>query len=168
MKTLERPREAAVTATAAPHPSRRWIAMAVVAALALAIGGVAGWMIRGDDNPALVLAGDGSLTARQEQMLDVVREGELAWRAGDADAVLALCTPDATVEVLGTVYRADDGTLAALIENGDWASLDVLEPVLVNGNEMFTFHRWGGVDRSETFVFTSSGELLITSHVVHT
>jgi hypothetical protein len=66
------------------------------------------------------------------------------------------------------VYRADDGSLANHIEAGSWSSLEVYEPMLVRGNEVFTFHRYGGVDHSETFTFTSTGEVLVTSHVIHT
>lgn len=169
MTTLERPRERIETTHAASpqRSSRTGLILAIVAALALALGGLAGWMIRGGDDPGVVLAGEGELTARQEQMFDMVRESELAWQRGDADAVTALFTPTGVFEALGTTYRVDDGSLATFVDNGEWASLDVFEPMLVNGNELFSFHRYRGQVYSDTVTFTTTGDLLIVSHVIH-
>ena len=170
MTTIERTRED-TRAVPAPPSSRgmRMALLAVVAVLALVLGGVAGWMLRGADDPGdVVLAGDGELTARQEQMIDVIREAEAAWQSNDVDAILGVYAPDATYEAFDTVYRMDDGSFAAYIEGGSWSSLEVYAPVLVRGNTALTFHRFGGQSYSESMTFTSAGDLLVTSHVIHT
>lgn len=172
MTTLERPQEetrAPITEAPVQRPSRLPLT-AILAVLALALGGIVGWIVRGDGagEPDILLAGDGDISARQEQMLDVVRDRAQAWKDGDVDAVLAGFTPTGTFEAFGNVYRVDDGSLAAYVETGTWTSLEVQEPVLVRGNELFTFHRYGGGNYSELFTFTETGELLITSHVIHT
>lgn len=157
----------------APAPagrSPRYLVMAVVAVLALLVGGVAGWMLNDDGTttPGIVLAGEGELSARQEQMLDVVRDAEVAWQRNDVDAILALYAPSATFEAFDTVYRVADGSFESYIESGSWGSLEVDEPMLVRGDDVLTFHRFGGRLYSEAFSFTPTGELLITSHVIHT
>jgi len=169
MKTLERPQEQLPIApdTGRHRRSARWIALAFVAVLALVVGGAIGWAIRGDDTPGIVLAGGGDLSARQAQMYDFLTGYEQDWKAGDVDAVLARFTPNGTFEAFGQVYRVDDGSFATYFEGGNWSSLDVLEPGLVRGNELFTFHGFRGADYSETITFTGTGDLLITSHVIH-
>lgn len=152
------------------HSTRRGLVLVLVAVLALVLGGVGGWMIRGDDASTsdVVLAGGGDLTARQEQMLDLVRDAEEAWQAGDVDAVLAMFAPNGRFEAFDAVYRVSDGSLASYIERGEWGSLGVYEPVLVRDDTMLTFHEFGGRLYSEEFTFTPDGELLIVSHVIHT
>lgn len=150
--------------------SSHYLVIAIVAVLALALGGVAGWMLNGgeDTTAGIVLAGDGELSARQEQMLELVRDNEQAWQSNDFDAILALYAPDGTFEAFDTVYRVDDGSFESFLESGQWSSLEVYEPMLVRGNEVLTFHRFGGQPYSESISFTPTGELLITSHVIHT
>jgi hypothetical protein len=169
MTTLERPREELLTAPVTQRRSRAWIAVILVAVIALAVGGVGGWMVRGEpDTPAILLAGSGELTARQEQLLDTTRAAEAAWQTNDVDAILALYAPNGTFEAFGAVYRVDDGSLRTYIESGEWSSLDVLEPMLVRDNEVLTFHDFGGALFSESLTYTGSGDVLIVSHVIHT
>jgi hypothetical protein len=170
MTTLERQHDDLYTPMTESPPRRRSVVIpTIIAVLALVIGGVAGWMLRGTDDTDIAVAGDGDLTARQEQMVDLVRDAEQAWQAGDADGVVALFAPNGTfeAEAFGRVYRAGDGSLAGYIEAGNWTSLDVLEPMLVNGNDVLTFHNYGGQTYSEKFTFTTTGDLLILSHVIH-
>lgn len=168
MTTIERPRERirATPDDVTRRASRTWWIAAVVALLALAVGGVVGWTLRGDDTtPTGVLAGEGELTARQEQMLDLFDEYEQAWNDADGAAIVDMYTETGTFDSLGTVYRAGDGTLEAFVDRG-W-DVDVLRPVLVNGNEVLSFHT---IDGSTTFMdtmtFTSIGEVLIIEHVI--
>jgi hypothetical protein len=170
MKTLDRPDERVrTTPTVAPRSSTRTgMILALVVVLALALGGAIGWMIRGDGDGDIVLAGEGELTARQGQMLDAVRDLEQLWQDGDTDGILEMFTPNGTFEAFDTVYRVDDGTLAGFVDGGDWSSLDVFEPILVHGNEVLTFHRFGGQIYTESLTFTAGDDLLIVSHVIHT
>lgn len=171
MTTIEHPRvDTQGTGVARPGASRgrQYAILVVVALLALVLGGIGGWMLRGSDAPGdIIVAGEGDLTERQADMLDVMRDAELAWQSNDADGVLALYAPNGTFEAFDTVYRVDDGTFADYVEMGSWSSLEVHEPVLVRGNEILTFHTFGGQTYTESMTFTSTGDLLITSHVIH-
>jgi hypothetical protein len=170
MTLLERPREDTL---AAPVPteqrSHRWALVVLVTVLALVLGGVGGWMIRGEtETPGILVAGTGEPTARQEQMLDQLRAYEKAWQASDAEAVLAFFTPNGWATMLGNDYRIDDGSLRSYIGQGDWSPIDMLEPVLVNGDELLFFHRYGEAVYTDVMTFTPVGDLLMISHVVGT
>lgn len=168
MTTLERPHGVSdAPPTAAPQHSRRWVFLVVVGVLALVLGGAIGYIARGDDGtPDIVAAGADDLTARQEQMIDFLDDYEAAWQAGDADGVTAMFVADGTFGALDDELRVDDGTLAMYIENTSFTSLDVMRPALVNGDEMVTFHRFGGRTYVEVLTFTSDGELLLVSHEI--
>ena len=52
------------------------------------------------------------------------------------------------------------------MESGSWASLDVLEPHLVDGNKVVSYHRFQGARYLNVLEFTASGELLIVNHTI--
>jgi hypothetical protein len=114
-----------------------------------------------------MLAGEGELTERQVQMVDLYEEAEAAWRAGDGEAVAALFTDSGYGRFLGTTYQVGDGSLERYVESGTWNSLDVLEPVLVKGNTMLNFHIYVGSTYTNVIEFTAEGELLIVSHTIN-
>jgi hypothetical protein len=169
MTTLERPHETIPTRTATTSRSQRsWIIVAVIAVLALVLGGVLGYVIRGGDtNADMVIAGGDQMTDRQEQMIEFLDTYEAAWQANDAAQVTASFVPTGTFGALGSEQlRVDDGSLADYVENSSFSSLDVLRPALVRDNEMVTFHRFGGRTYVEVLTFTPSGDLLLVSHDV--
>jgi hypothetical protein len=135
MKTIERDTTYEVTENAPvrPRTHRTWWLLAAVAVLALGAGVVIGRATAPSDESAY-LAGGGALSDRQEQMLDVLDEAEQGWRAGDGDAVTATFVPTGTMTWGDRSYRVDDGTLAAFVTGGDWSTLTILEPVLVDGS----------------------------------
>lgn len=170
MKTMERThhevQEPAVT-NRQSSGGRRTGMLVLVAVLALILGAVGGWFARGSDgDPAIMLAGEGELAERQEQMGDLYEEAEAAWRAGDGEAVAALFTDNGYGRFLGTTYRVDDGSVEGYVESGTWNSLEVLEPVLVKGNTMLNFHTYMGSTYTNVVEFTTEGELLIVSHTI--
>ena len=149
-------------------PTGRPIGMFVlVAVLALILGLVGGWFARGSDGDAeMLLAGEGELTARQEQMLDLMRDYEAAWQSGDGDAVAAFYTDQGFADMRGTIYRVDDGSLQGFVESTTWGSLDVLEPMLVKGDTVLSFHTYTGGTYVNVTEFTNEGELLVVIHTV--
>ena len=139
------------------------------APLALVLGAFGGWIARGSDeggDPALLLAGPGELTARQEQMFDLIAENLDAWHAGDGDAAVAAYTPTGTATFLGTTFRVDDGSLADHVGVGSWGSLEMYSPMLVNGNEIVSFHTFGGTTYTDVVEFTPTGDVLIVEHTI--
>ena len=171
MKTIERTHhevQAPEVTNRQPSGGRRTGMLVLVAVLALILGAVGGWFARGSDgDSAILLAGEGDLTERQEQMVDVYEEAEAAWRAGDGEAVAALFTDNGSGRFLGATYRVDDGSLGRYVESGMWNSLDVLEPVLVKGNTMLNFHTYRGDTYTNVVEFTAQGELLMVSHTIN-
>jgi hypothetical protein len=157
--------------TATTTPARRIPVVGSVLALlvALLVGGMTGWFVRGgvDDSRDLVVAGQTQLTDRQADIADFMREYEAAWQQGDGDAVVSMFTPGGTATFLGTTYRVDDGSLAEYVDSGNWASLDVLEPILVGGgNQAVSFHTFNGATYVNIVQFTGQGELLLVGHQI--
>ncbi len=143
----------------------RWVATALIAVLALLVGGAVGWMANGDAaTGSMVAAGETELSPRQEQMAAFMGDYEEAWKAGDAAAVTAMFVPEGTFTGLGSTYRADDGTLAGFVEFGDWGGLTEFDPDLVRGSVVLRFHSLGGDTYQNVMKFTESGELLLINH----
>jgi hypothetical protein len=170
MTTLEHQREAKGTTSAAPR-SRRSFVVVIVAVLALLVGGFAGYMI-GDANGSdtsdrIVLAGEGELTARQEQMVDFLDDYMQAWRENDSDAVVAMYTEYGTFRPLGEVYAVDDDSFVDWVERHDFAGLENSDPVLVNGNTVLSFHTVLGGTYSNVLDFANTGDLLLVSHTIN-
>lgn len=163
MKTLERP----VEAPQAPTIERRrfWI-LALVALVALALGALGGWVLRGDSgsDATAVVAGGGELTPRQEEMLAVYDDAVAAARANDVETSRTLFSPTAEVQWLGESMTFDE--YLRNIEVESWSTLDYLEPVLVNGNELVAMHRYSGGLYGDVFEFTTDGDVLITRFVI--
>jgi hypothetical protein len=169
MKTMDRTHTKEFTPTApsaatAPlrHDARRaWWLVAIVAVLALGIGLAVGWLVAPSGDEPAYLADGGKLSARQEQMVDLTNEAVKGWRSGDADAVLATFTPSAILTWGAQQFRADDGTFASFVSRG-WASLEVLEPMLVDGNRVTFFYTHGSGRYLGAMEFTTTGEVLAT------
>ncbi len=172
MKTMERThQEVQAPAVTDRHSStgRRYGAIVLVAVLALLLGAVGGWVARGSDggsDSAIVLAGDGELTARQEQMVAIVEDNMDAWRRRDGDAVAAMYTDDGVGTYLGITHRVDDGGLQAYVGLGSWTSLEWIRPMLVNDNMLLSFHGYRGHTYTNVFEFTTEGEPMIVSHTI--
>ena len=99
----------------------------LAALVALLVGALGGWFLARsfDDKPTNVVAGHVALTDRQREMIRVEEAYVKAWQANDVDAVLALYTPNGTLNLVpgSGDYRVDDGTLAAYVRSGDWSGL---------------------------------------------
>lgn len=167
MKTMERTTTNEVTekAPARAATRRTWWLLAAVAVLALAAGLVIGRATAPSDEPAY-LAGGGALSDRQEQMVDVLDEVEQAWRAGDAEALSAAFVPTGSATDGNASYRIDDGALATYVTGGDWSSLTVLEPVLVDGNTVTFYYTVNGTPYLGSVVFTGTGDVLAVHHKI--
>ena len=136
--------------------------------LALVVGGLAGYLIRGEDTDDLgsvVPAGNAELTDRQEEMGELVAAYEQAWLEGDGEAAEAMFAPGGTLTALGSTYHADDGEIADFVGGRRWSDLDVYEPMLVRGDEGLVFHSYDRL-RTNVYTFTPMGELLIVSHEI--
>jgi hypothetical protein len=112
-------------------------------------------------NPAAVAGGYEKLTARQQQMMDVLDRGDAAWRSGDGAAVAALFTPDAVlVDPSGTFSLA---TLAAGVPTGG-IELERLAPIVFNDNIATVVERYPQGPSTEVFRFTTTGDVKITQY----
>ena len=168
MAIQERPVEETHALGATTHrSSRSRILVALAVVLALMAGGLVGWTVRGSESgeaASIVLAGEGELTARQEEMVGFLRDYIQAWRDGDAQALEAMYVPNGTFTPLGTEVRTDDGSFADYVGRRSWSSKELLEPILVHGNEVVSFHTTDGDVYMNTARFTTDGELLLVSH----
>jgi hypothetical protein len=167
MKTMERTTtNEANERVPMPKAARRsWWLFAAVAVLALAAGLVVGRLTAPSDESAY-LAGGGALSDRQEQMVDVLDEIELAWRVGDPEAVAAAFVPTGSATYGDVTYRIDDGTLASYVSGSDWSSLTVLEPMLVDGNTVTFYYTIDGTHYLGSVEFTGTGDVLAVHHQI--
>ena len=171
MTTLERHPDDVMTTSApvsAPdhRPARTWLIVALVAIVALVVGGAIGWFVGSEDDPQIVLSGSGELTERQLEMVDFMDDYVDAWQRGDGEAVAAMYTSTGRFVSMGTIYRVEDGSLAELIDGDDWGSLTPYQPNLVKGNELIGFHSFPGSIYVNHMVFTNDGELRLLTHTV--
>ena len=164
MKTMDRgyTQEFAATAPLRHDTRRTWWVMAVVAILGLGLGLVVGRLTAASGDESAYLVDGGQLSDRQEQMLDVLDAAVLGWRAGDANAVLATFTPTGILTWDARQYRVDDGTLPTFVEGGDWSTLRMFEPVLVDGNRLNFNYAHGDIHYLGAVEFTATGEVLAT------
>lgn len=166
-RTIERPR---VERSATPPTTRRSVFTPIAIVAALIVGLIAGFALWGTDDTDVgdaVAAGGVELTARQEQMVDLIDDYVDAWQNGDGDAVAAMFAPEGSLTVDGTEFPVEDGQLAGYVDRTPTPGLDTLEPVLMSGNTMFNFHTLGGENTlNNVMEFTVNGELLIISHEI--
>lgn len=149
--------------------SPSWVVVLLAAVLALVVGGLAGWALRGDAEIGMtVLAGGGEMTDRQEQIGDFLADYEQAWQDGDTDAIMAMFAPAGTYSALGQTYYVADGSLADYAATYSFPDLDVFEPWLVSGNEALSFHSVGMGTFYEHVTLTGDGEILVLSHTTFT
>lgn len=142
--------------------------VAAMVALGMAAGLFVGFLLwgTGGDSTDPIVAGGGELTARQEQMVDMIDDYLAAWKAGDGEAAVALFTADGTMTWGRYDYRVVDGTLASLVERMPTPSLELLEPFIVEGNTVFSYQRLLGSTAEDIFEFTSTGDLAIRRHLL--
>ena len=162
METTERPVQAPDTEQ---HGRYTLVFVAVVGVVALFLGGLGGWLIgssddSGDDVTEVVT---GVVTDRQHEMLQITKELDAALQAGTADAALVdrLFVPQGIFSIRNSFeYRADDGSLAQFFERGSDASAALYPPALVADDMIVRLGDYSG-KYSQTFKFTSTGEVLI-------
>jgi hypothetical protein len=136
----------------------------LVAIVSLALGVVGGWWISSDRDelPDAVRVDGGGLTARQSQMVDAVRDFGAAFQAGDVVAVEQAFAPDGVFVFMGQEYRVADGGVAAFVQVTDWSTIMTqYEPWLVGSKTVLGLHDTMGYEISDTYEFTTSGEVLI-------
>ncbi|MFW2381707.1 MAG: nuclear transport factor 2 family protein [Acidimicrobiales bacterium] len=177
MKTMQPTRKDAGGPTAnssrpvSEAPTRRGLSKGLVAmmvVLGMAAGLFVGFLLWGNDGDRTdpIVAGGGDLTARQEQMVEVQGDYVDAWIKGDGAAAAALFTPDGRIEFWGKEYRVDDGTLESYVDRMPARTLKVLEPMVIEGDTILSFHTLGASTREDNLQFTRTGEVLIRSHVL--
>jgi hypothetical protein len=162
--------------------SRTGLLVAVVAVVALVVGGTAGWLLRGDDGPsspafvaglgdAVVVGGEvadrDALTDRQLEMVEVGRDYVSAWIEKDGEAVASFMAPDGYVTLLNETFRVDDGTLQEWVEGPVSAIPNELnDPMVVSGNQVVFVgyaERALSSDWMITLEFTDSGDVKVMS-----
>lgn len=155
-----------VTAPSTTTRRRGWW-MAVAALVILALGGLGGWWMKSttSDNPKAMAGGYQDLTARQQQMLDVLHRSEAALQSGDSAAFVALFTPDSVLVSPGGVTSGVD-SFANLPAGGE--KIELLDPVLFNGNIATVVVRYPEGLATDVFEFTTTGDVLITRHTIFT
>ena len=152
--------------------SRSILPLVLGAAVLVLLGFFVGWAGRGlVEEPApdigVVLAGEGELTERQEQMIVFLREYITAWQAQDGEGVSEMFVENGRFAPFGAIYRSSDGTIATYVESRGWDTKAIFEPFLVKGNEAVGFHTVGGSTYMNTMQFTSESELLLVNHEIH-
>lgn len=163
MQTMTRPVE--TTPPVITH--RRSYVWPIVVVVALLLGLVGGWFIKAamEDDPTTVVVGGGGLTARQEEMVDVAEEYLLAWQEGETADALALMTATAVMKTdADDPLRVDDGSLEAAIDGSAWTTLDLFDPMLIDGNTITQVGVYGGVRFTNVLEFTATGDVLIAEH----
>lgn len=174
MQTVTKPSEGtsdALQVTATPT-RRSWWFVGLVAVIALVLGAVGGALLTdgGGDDPAVVSADGGDLTARQEEMVVMVGAYVAAWQATDGDRAASYMGVDGYLEYIGEgwVFSVSDGSLQDRISNGPYSSMRRVGPMVVYGNRVVLFGTVEsvGADWLSVIEFTSSGELEIVSESI--
>ncbi len=165
MKTMQPKRDTSGRAISAP--SRGWNSALVAAAVVVAMiaGGLVGFLLWGTEDDTIV-AGGGSLTARQEQMVELFDDYVEAWQDGDGTAAEDMFTTGGYISMLGTEYRRSDGSLADIIERRPVPTMEILEPTLVARNTLFNYHELGGATYQNVVQFNTTGDVAIISHTL--
>lgn len=153
------------------QPSR--LRLVVMAALVACLVGALGFVLgatRSGDDPTIVRVDGDALTARQEQMVEVVDGYVSAWQVTDGDLAASFMVDEGFVEYpsQGWVFRADDGTLQDRISNEAYASLRTLDPMLVYADRVVLTGSINslGVGWISIFRFTASGDVQIVSESI--
>ncbi|MDJ0769854.1 MAG: hypothetical protein QNJ12_13725 [Ilumatobacter sp.] len=141
----------------------------LIAVVALVLGGLAGWMLRGDDSGSddVVVVNGAELTERQEEMLRVGDEYFAAERDGDGNKMISLFVEQGHVtaptgSLVKTEFRVDDGSLEAMVSRATNVGLETYEPVLVFDHTIiYASSRHGG--EVDVMKFTPGDDVLIIS-----
>lgn len=162
METIERTEQAP---EAGQRSRSTLLVVVVVGVVALALGGLGAWLMGASDDSSddVTEVVTGEVTDRQQEMLLIIDELDAALQAGTADAALVdrLFVPQGVYVINEDLeYRADDGSLAEFFERGSDRSAALYAPALVVDDMVVKLGNYGG-GYSQTFKFTSSGEVLI-------
>jgi len=165
MKTMQPKKDTSGRTVSAP--GRGWSSALVAALVAIAMiaGGLVGFIVWGTEDDAIV-AGGGSLTARQQEMVELYHDYVEAWQEGDGEAAAEMFTEDGYISLLGTEYRRDDGSIERVIELRPVPTLETLEPAVVARNTLFNYHEYLAGTFQNVMQFTTSGEVAIISHTL--
>jgi hypothetical protein len=110
------------------------------------------------------------LSARQQQMLEVLQEYVGAWQAKDGEAAASFMTDDAVFVYYeqDDVYAVRDGSLQARISGGPYTSMRTFEPVMVYDDRIVVTGTVDAVNVRWLSVinFTQSGEVKIETETV--
>jgi hypothetical protein len=110
------------------------------------------------------------LSARQQQMLEVLQEYVGAWQAKDGEAAASFMTDDAVFVYYeqDEVYAVRDGSLQARISGGPYTSMRTFEPVMVYDDRIVVTGTVDAVNVRWLSVinFTQSGEVKIETETV--
>jgi hypothetical protein len=146
--------------------NRRSLVGPLAGVAALIVGVLIGFLLWGmgdNDSTAPVATGGAELTARQEQMVELMYDYEAAWQQGDREAIVSMFTEDGRLTIFGTEFegpRISSGVSTR-------PSLDVLEPVVLDDSRLISFHDVSGYGTLiDVIEFTADGEVLIVSHEI--
>ncbi len=171
MKTAERTIERPRVERAVEQPPRRrsWVTL-IAALVALVLGLLGGYLLRGSDDvdpTAPVVVGGAALTDRQAQMVDLVDDYVVAWQRGDGAAAESMFTDDGVLDAFGAVRTADDGGIAGYVAATPTPLLRLPDPVLIDDHQMLMLHTIdGSMNSGNLMTFTETGDLLIVRHVM--
>lgn len=169
MTTMERPVEHGDVTT---RPDRHSLVVVLVAVVALVVGALGGWMLRGSDDGTddAIEVASGELTERQTEMLRIADEHYIAFTAGDGEKLTDLYVPQGTLVfhsdsgAPSDIDRADDGTMAAMFEGqAPPGRMEMMAPALVFGENVSQVSNRGPGYGTILHQFTTSGEVLIVN-----
>ena len=142
------------------------LAFVLVAVVALLLGVLGGWLLRGSDSdPDAVVAGGGDLSERQEEMLDMFADYTEAVLANDGAAVVDMFVPYGTWSGdVGEPLYVEDGSLEEFVNSFSFTAPLFLAPILVDGERLLYVHDYTGASYYDVVTFTATGDLAIVDH----
>lgn len=162
----------------APRRRRGWMPWVGALVIAVLLGGVGGWFVRGaldgDDVADVVVVGGSELTARQQQMIDLHRQLVAEMQANDGAGVVSLFDPAGQVVFTksGQEYRVDDGSLQEMVDAGINCYVDpsrgfaMYEPLLVDADMVVSAGMNEGVPFVALTEVTPYGDVRIERHEI--
>lgn len=154
-----------IVSHATPTRNRGSLTIVVVAVVALLLGGLGGWFVRGSsDDPDAVVAGGSELTQRQEDMLEMFYDYTDAMLANDGAAAVALFVPTGTWSGDFGDRSVEDGSIEAFVDTFNFQPPMFSAPILVDGDRLHYVHEYMDGSYYDAVTFTSTGDLKIINH----